>query len=140
MQETSKLVRSREMLREEALIKSNGIQYTKEYVLPICVKRELHHYNDFQIVSAVVALCFAYDSNARRCFIEPHMRTTSRTMACWSPIHQLKTPFVGFATHNTSYELPLTFSHLLAPCPDLAFCAEARNTKMIFVEQFVKGT
>ena len=54
MQVESKLVRSRKMLCEEVLIKSNRIQCTKEYVLHICVSRVLHQSNDFQVVSAVV--------------------------------------------------------------------------------------
>ena len=66
MQAESEVVRSREMLREEALIKSHRIQNTKNDVLPICVKRELHQSNDFQVVSAVVALSFSYGSNTRR--------------------------------------------------------------------------
>ena len=66
MQVKSILVRPRNMLTEDALIKSNGIKYTKEYDLPVCVSRELHQWKDFQVVSAVDALCFSYGSNTRR--------------------------------------------------------------------------
>ena len=66
MQVKSKLVRPGDMLSEEVLIKSNGIQYTKEYDLLVCVRRELHQCKDFQVVSAVDALCFSYGSNTRR--------------------------------------------------------------------------
>ena len=54
MQVESKLVRSKKMLCEEVFIKSNRIQCTKEYVLPIYVNRVLHQSNDVQVVSAVV--------------------------------------------------------------------------------------
>ena len=81
MQAEPKLARSREMLCEEALIESNGIQYT---------------------------------------------------------IRQLETLFVVVATHNTSYELPLRCSYLLAPCPDIAFRVEMKNARMTFVKQVVK--
>ena len=42
------------MLREDALIKSNGILKTTECVLLMCVNRERHQFNDVQCISSAV--------------------------------------------------------------------------------------